>query len=201
MKNIVRMLSLAAILLFPKWAFADVYGEVGLGVAGGKVAAPTFQMKAIKSTAKHEFSLGYFNVYGAEADGMRSDGADLPTVALEVYRVWKLPNGDGSLSYGGGIGYTMPNLAGGVNEQADNDLSWTAGANLVRPLSKRYDISFGVKGFFFKTDSHLTTYGSHMEPIYVNGAESGQAEVLDEFHQDNTLNFNSVLFSVSLRWK
>lgn len=200
MKMLSTMLVLAGLAMAPKWAYAQVYSEVGFGVAGGKTASPMFQMKAVKSNGKHEISFGYFNIYGAEADGMKSAGADLPTIALEFYKTWQLPRSEGSLAFGGGVGYTMPNLASGVHETADNDLSWTVGTNLVRHLSRRCDLEYSVKGFFFRTDSHLTTYGSHLETFQINGVDAGQVEVLDEAHQDNSINFNSVLFNVSLRW-
>lgn len=196
----LRMIAVAALLMAPRWAYAQVYGEVGFGVAGGKIASPMFQMKAVKASGGHEVSFGFFNIYGAQADGMKSASADLPTIALEFYKVWNLPRNEGSLSYGGGVGYTMPNLAGGVSETADNDFSWTAGVNLVRHLSSRYDVEYSVKGFFFRTDSHLTTYGSHLESFQINGVDAGQVEVSDEMHENNSINFNSVLFNIALRW-
>lgn len=172
-------------------------GEVGFGVAGGQSASPVFQMKGIRSDGAWDFSLGYLNLYGATADGLKSDGANLPTIQFEAYRVLAVMEDGAEISVGGGLGYTVPNLAGGVSETADNGISWTVGGILTKPINRRCSLAFGVKGFFFDTDSHLTTYGSHEEVL-----STGQTvDVLDVAHRDDNLHFDSVLFTVALRWE
>lgn len=174
----------------------SLYGEMGLGLAGGgKATGPAIYLRGVRETKKHDFSFGYLNLYGMKAESMKSSGAALPTLLFEVARVFKAQAG-GEISLGGGIGYTMPNLSSGVNEQADNDISYTAVGAFKKALGPKADLVISVRGFFFSTDSQLTTYGSHMETL-----STGQAvEVLDEFHHDDRMNFNSVIFMASVRW-
>ena len=185
----------------PLWAEGEysrlptVYGEVGIGLAGGyKSTGPAFTMRGVRKLGMYDLSLGYLNLYGMKAEGLRSDGASLPTINIEAQRVFIVQQGV-ELSLGGGVGFTMPNLASGYNEHADNGMSFTAIGSFTKPLSPHYALSLSIRGFFFGTDSQLTTYGSHIETL-----STGQdVEVLDVFHQDNRLDFNSVLFLVTLR--
>ena len=199
MKSSIKLLfAKALICAFSVPAMAASYGEVGFGLAGGKDASPTFQLRAANSFWKHEVSINYLNIYGAQADGMKTDGANLPTIGIELNRVYNLPTNDGAtISLGGGLGYTMPNLNSGVSERADNDISWTIGATLAKPLSRKFYLAFSIKGFFFTTDSQLTTYSSHPETL----SSGDEVEVTDVSYQDNRLNFNSVLFMLALRWR
>lgn len=177
-----------------------VYGEVSLGIASGKATGPAFMLRGVKQFGLFDFSVGYMNLYGMKANGLQSTSASLPTINMEITRVF-LTQTEDELSFGGGFGYTMPSLAPGVNEQADNDVSFTAVAAFKHPLSRKYDLLLSARGFFFSTDSQLTTYGSHNETLLINGVPAGQVEVADETHSTDRLNFNSVMFMAALRWE
>lgn len=177
---------------------ARIYGEVGLGLAGGdKSAGPAFLLRGGRQFGNYDVSFGYLNLYGQKPSGLISSHASLPTINVELTRVIPVTGRDRErFAVGGGLGYTMPNLAGGVSERADNDVSFTIVGSFTKPLSRKYDVNISVRGFFFNTDTHLTTYGSHTETL-----NTGQSvEVLDTFHQDNTISFNSVIFMAALRW-
>lgn len=202
----IRSLLLKALIFgfcVPAWAgmsgemsrMPSLRSEVGFGLAGSeKSTGQAFLLRGVKSVGAYNFGFGYLNLYNQRPNGMKSDHASLPTLNVEVTRV--IPANGADLSIGGGLGFTMPNLAGGVNEQADNDVSFTAVGAFTKHLSRKYDLSISVRGFFFNTDSQLTTYGSHFETL-----STGQAvEVVDEFHADQSLRFNSVIFMASLLW-
>jgi hypothetical protein len=172
------------------------YQEVVAGIAGAeKETGLSFSLRQGVEYGKYDFSVGFLNLYGMKAAGMKSDNSSLPTINLELTREL-LSHDGGQISVGGGFGYTMPNLSGGVNEQADNDISFTAVGAFRKPISNRIDFVISVRGFFFATDSQLTTYGYHSETL-----STGQSvEVIEEIHQDSRLNFNSVLFLAGIRW-
>ena len=76
-------------------------------------------------------------------------------------------------------------------------LSWTFGAAINREVTPNVEIGLSAKGFLFRTDTNLTTYGSHLETL----SNGQKAAVLDVSHSNNSADFNAVLFAASIRWK
>lgn len=170
-------------------------------IASNGSQAPTYGVRGGILFLRSEVSLGYWGASGMESAQLVSRGLDIHTISLEFYRRFALSkNTVGKL--GGGVGFTIPNLDGGVSETADNDHSWAFGGGVDYALSPSVSLGAAVKGFFFTTDTHLTVYGSHMEEILSNGVPTGQSvEVLDVTHVNNRIDFNSLLAQISIRWK
>lgn len=198
----IKLVLLGLILSVPRFAFAVPFVELQTGmIASPGSVAPIYGVRGVASGVKHEFSLGYWCARGMSSDRLVSGGLDLHVLSAELYRKFDVaPKVTGKL--GGGIGYTIPNLDGGASETADNGHSWVFGGGVNYAVTSSVDLGATVKGFFFTTDTHVTTYGSHLEQLISNGALTGTfVSVLDEAHQDDVVNFNSVLFQISLRWK
>lgn len=176
-----------------------VEGESGILASNGS-QAPIYGVRGGIGGLRGEYSVGYWAARGMRSDNLISDGLDLHVFSAEYYRVVFM--GDSfRIKLGGGAGYAIPNLDSGASETADNGNSWTAGGTLEYAFSPGLSLGLGLKGFWFTTDTHITTYGSHIETLTINGVPSGQVEVLDEVHYNNHVNFNSILATVSLRWK
>lgn len=192
-----RMLMLFAALLLAAPAFAGHYVEINSGMIGSKGSqAPLYGFRAGVEFLDLDGSLGFWSARGMNASQLASGGLDLHVVGLEAYR--KFPLGLGFIGkLGGGVGFTIPNLEGGASETADNGHSWVFGGGVDYPVSAGCSIGATLKAFFFTTDTHVTTYGSHDE-ILSNGQP---VEVLDVFHHDDTVNFNSIILGLAVRWK
>lgn len=118
---------------------------------------------------------------------------DLHTIGAEGYFV--TPFKAVLARIGGGVGFTIPNFPDG-GEKGDNDVSWTVGAGAEYKIGENWAVLGMLKGFFFKTDTHVTTYGSHAE-VLSNGMP---VEVIDVYHQDAPRQFNSLMIGLSIRY-
>lgn len=178
--------------------------EVKTGVLGrsGSIS-PIYGFGVSKQVFLGDLSLSYWRAMDVTGDNLESKDMDLHNFSLEYFYPilsWlgsenQLINGLSKIKVGGGLGWTIPNLAGGVFETADNDISYTAGALYSHPF-KSVTLEAGIKGFFFRTDSHITKFDSHNETLS-NGT---QVEVLDEIHYNNVINCNSILATVAVRF-
>lgn len=143
-----------------------------------------------------DISAGYWSARGIKNDDLVSGGLDLHVLSFEAYRIFNIGK-TWTAKAGGGIGFTIPNLDGGASETADNGHSWVFGGGADYDLTPNISVGASVKGFFFTTNTHVTTYSSHTETL-----NTGQdVEVLDINHHDNVVCLNSVLALLSLNWK
>lgn len=118
---------------------------------------------------------------------------DLHTMGAEWYFV--TPFKAVLARIGGGVGFTIPNFPNG-GEKGDNGVSWTVGAGAEYKLGESWSILGMMKGFFFKTDTQVTTYGSHAEVL-----STGQGiEVIDVYHQDAPRQFNTLMIGLAIRY-
>lgn len=179
---------------YPKVSFEAITGVLGREGSISPVYGFGFERRGFPGDLK----LSYVRAMDAGADSLESKDLDLHTLSLEYFIPVMGSNGK-ELRLGGGLGYTIPNLAGGVFETADNGISYTAGALISYPF-RSVTLEAGVRAFFFRTDSHLTKFGSHLETFQVNGVDVGQVEVADETHYNNTINVNSVLATIAVRF-
>lgn len=172
------------------------YGEVAVGVlASNGSQSPAYTLHGGFQSPSWQLSLGYMGAYGLRNDNLISDGLALHTLSLEAYRL--IPYKAVTFKAGGGVGYTIPNLNGGASETADNSDSWLVGGGAEYSINDAYSVGLDLKGFFFSTDTHITVYSSHFETL-----STGQSvEVLDVTHHNDRINMNSVLATVSLRFK
>lgn len=178
---------------------AGFYTETGAGIAGGE---PVFTIRTgNKLESLWDLSLGYMNILSQTPDNLLSKNADLPTINAEALRVLPLPGESYRVLLGGGLGYTMPNLASGINERAENGASFTLTGALETPVNDRIDVKFTVRGFFFDTKTTWRRESYHLETVYQNGSPIGQVSVTDEHLGSNSVNFNTVTAMVSILWK
>lgn len=142
-----------------------------------------------------DISAGYWTTRDASIDDSKlvSNSLDLNTLDIEAYRLAPI-YGPISLRVGGGIGYTISNLSG--PDHADADISYTSGAGFDYAIRKNVIIGILVRGFFYNTNTHRTLYGSHAETLS-NGQE---VEVIDVFPSTDSVNFNSILATIGVKF-
>ena len=196
----MTILVIATIWSAEKHIKAESLKSLNFEAQGGILASESSQASAygVRLGATRgfwDFSAGYWGVSGGKY-GLKSGDLDLHTINLEIARIWPIAGGlKANLS--GSIGYTIPNLGSGASETADNGHSWLVGAGIEKVLTPGLSLGASVKGFFFRTDTHLTTYGSHVETLS-NGQD---VEVVDVSPQDNSVNFENLLVMISLKWR
>lgn len=173
--------------------------ETGLLMSNGG-QAPIYGVRGGFANDHQELSLGYWSAVGLPVSDLASGGLSLHTFDVEGYGLADITKRT-TLKWGGGLGWTIPNLNDGASETADNDLSLILGGGAVHKINPNMDFVFTLKGFFFRTDTHLTTYGSHFETLYNNGVPVGGVEVLDEHHSNNVVSLNSAKLSLALHWR
>lgn len=152
-------------------------------------------MRGGATTGAWDLSAGYWSTYNASIDepALNSNRMDLHTFDVELYKLVPTSKYSG-IRLGAGLGYTMPNLGG--TDKADNDISYIAGAGFDYKLTRVITLGLLVRGFFFNTDTRRTNYGSHTETL-----SNGQAvEVVDVTHSQDSVNFNSVLVNVGIKY-
>lgn len=204
-KSLVFCLNLVLALNMAKFAFAasKPYIEAQTGfLASG--FAPVYGFRGGTEIRDIDVSFGYWAARGLDSDDLASKHLDLHTLSLEAYHIWHLGALTGKL--GGGVGFTIPNLDGGTTETADYGHSWVFGGGMSYPLSDTFELAADIKGFFFTTERHLDTYGSHTETATIKSYHpttitTTKVEVLDVTHRDDQVNFNSLLFTVGLKWR
>jgi opacity protein-like surface antigen len=122
------------------------------------------------------------------------DCVDLHVLGLELYRSYRI-NEYFSVKGGAGIGLGIPNAeTGGSNY--DNGTAYSLGAGIECFLTPRLSVNVLGKGIFFKSDTHVRTYGSHHETL-----SNGQGvEVEDVYEQYAPRTLNRGVVSVGLRY-
>lgn len=160
------------------------------GVRGGK------QFDSVMSCGGWDTSLGYWAARGLSSNQIKSDGLTIHTLSAEIYRTIPLPYMlMGRI--GGGTGYSIPNLDNGASELADNGHSFIFGGGVDCNITDSVSLGVDLKWFFFTTDTHLTTYSSHFETLNTGQ----QVEILDVAHSNDTVDFNSTIVALNLKWK
>ena len=163
---------------------ARPFFEVQGGIYAGDKTSPLYGVRGGARGDMFEVSGGYWAALG---------DTDLHTIGAEFYDLIPITHRT-TVKGGFGVGYTIPSLPG--SEKGDNGLSWGLGVGADHQLNQSATLGFGVKWFLFRTDTHSTTYGSHPETL--NNGQS--VEVLDVFHQNNSVNFNALLLAAELRF-
>lgn len=176
---------------------AAPFVELDGGVyAANGAQAPAYGFGIGSEIGSWRNSVSYWSAQDIALDSEKfaSDNANLHTIGVNVLRVFQFSevvNG----TFGGGVGYTIPNLFG-ATERADNGLSFNLKAGLERDINDAVSIGINVMAFRFETDTHTTTYGSHMEKL-----SNGQAvEVLDVTHRDNSVEMNALVLALKVNW-
>lgn len=174
----------------------EIKGEYGTPPAvnfiEGSMGYQTFGVRGGRNFDKLELSAGYFTAYNQ--DELSSD-VRIHVLDVEVGRWFALPYAL-RIKPLVGIGYAIPNVTDGP-EKADNSHAWILGVDVDYPLIDNWSIGGSIKGLFFNTDIHRETFTSHLE-VLSNGMP---VEVLDEHHDNDSKNFNDVLFGVTLKYR
>lgn len=201
MKGKVSLFVLSAIIIAqtctgasPATPFFE--GSAGLLASNGS-QAPVYGVRGGARIGNWDASLGYWRAIDVRSGSLVSGDLDLHTISLEVYRSFSISE-KLEWNLGGGIGYTIPNLSNGMSETADNDLSWVAGGGISYDINSALALETSLKAFFFRTDTHVTSYGAHTETLSDGITD---VAVLDTLHNDDSVRFNSALLTVALKFK
>ena len=197
------MLLVVSLMIGAVKAHAEPYFESNAGIFAGNNAAPFygFRVGSKKQAGFQDwdYSLGYWSALGYDLSNkskFRSDQVDLHTVSADLYRIFELSE-KAEARFGGGLGYTIPNLSGGIEETMDNDLSLTFGFGIDQEIKPGLSFGAGLKLFLFRTDSLATFRNSHEETL-----SNGQTvEVEDVSYKENSVDFNAVMVAFSIKWK
>jgi hypothetical protein len=197
MKVVLKVIILSLLCLLPGLLNAAPFFEGSAGILAADASqAPVYGIRGGSMFRDWEVSLGYWRAIDVRSDQMLSGSLDLHTVSLEAYRVF--PEFGWSWKVGGGAGYTIPNLSDGKSEMADNDVSWIAGAGAEYNVNKSVALELAVKAFFFRTDTHSTTYGAHGALDTTTGET---VFVVDPMDHTDSVNFNSALITVAVKFR
>lgn len=163
----------------------SAYFETMGGAYIGDQTAPSYGVRI--GNVKETFD-GSFGYWSAQGDTI------LHTLNGEICKMFPISSRT-ALNAGLGVGYTMISPPGA--EKADSDVSWGIVAGLSHDLSDTISLGLNVRGFFFNTDTHSTSYRSHVEQL-----SSGQnVEVLDVHFHTNSVNYNALLLAFTVKWK
>jgi len=170
-------------------------GAVGLGSYAGTSAGFRFGVERKGWDA----SFGYDRIMGnLDSDKVEANGLTIHAVGIELYNTL-ISIRNASFRVGTGVGYGIVELEG--RDKAENDVYFTPGAEVRYILSDNFMVGVHVKGFFMRTHTHRTDYGSHIETLMADGVPSGQVEVLDEYPKSESLNLSSGQVGLSLTYR
>ena len=176
----------------PVWAGTYVSGSLG-GVLGGLEGVST-GFRLGDEIGAWDGSIGYERASGSlYSSKLLSDSADLHTISLEGYRIIPFQS-DLKFKVGGGLGYSILNISS--VDKADNDVSFILGGSAEYTFTDNWSVGTNVKGTFFNTNTHRTTYSSHNETL----STGQEVEVLDTNNTTNSVNFNNVSMGLAVKY-
>lgn len=121
-------------------------------------------------------------------------------INLEFKRFCKLSNSL-DISFGVAGGYAVPELDSNVTETIEPGLDGIFSTGLNFNVTESLSAGLTASYFVFHAKTHRTDYVVGTDTVLSGGVPIGTVETVDAAESDNSLNFNSLLIAVGLKYK